>query len=473
MKEPAMRKGKSIIGKDVLSLEDGSKLQNVTDLIVDPAGQRLVALVVDEGGLMSSARVVPIDAVSAFGKDAVVIQGEGAIVSTSEDEALRAFVDQDEKILGKKVFTTGGDEQGSIADIYFDETTGAVLGYELSNGLLGNAATGPSYLATEDITTIGTDVIYVRPEVAHVLEQQVGGIQGAMRDAGEKLGEARTAAGEKLGEARTEVAAKAGSAKSAAGSATDSATDSSSDALIGKRTGSDVEADSGAVIVPRGRRVRAEDVEAARAAGKLPQLTSSVSMAAAQEAAAKTGDALGNAGDSAASLWDTFTAKLGEMTDATGRRVDEEQTKRRLSEIADAIGRPVTKVILDRDDNVILNLGDIITHQAVQRAHDAGGLDSLLGSVYKAEVQFSKEEMRAPGDVEAEATVDKATGGATVVEELEGKVESAERERQQEQERKKAESEAQREQRKGERESRRRDREQESQRRDEVGAATE
>ena len=46
---------------------------------------------------------------------------------------------------------------------------------------------------------------------------------------------------------------------------------------------------------------------------------------------------------------------------------------RRGPEISDAIGRPVTKVILDRDDNVVLNMGDIVTHQAIQRAHEAGG----------------------------------------------------------------------------------------------------
>jgi len=30
----------------------------------------------------------------------------------------------------------------------------------------------------------------------------------------------------------------------------------------------------------------------------------------------------------------------------------------------------------------VLNLGDIITHEAVQRAYDANALDSLLGAVY-------------------------------------------------------------------------------------------
>ena len=68
-----MRKGKSIIGKDILTLEDGTKLHKVNGVIVDPGGQRLVALVVDEGGLMSSTKIVPIEEISSFGRDAVVI----------------------------------------------------------------------------------------------------------------------------------------------------------------------------------------------------------------------------------------------------------------------------------------------------------------------------------------------------------------------------------------------------------------
>jgi uncharacterized protein YrrD len=446
-----MRKGKSIIGKDILALEDGTRLEKVNGVIVDAGGQRLVALIVDEGSLMSSTKVVPIEEISSFGRDAVVVGGQRSIVTTAEAPGLKEIVEQREKLLGKKVFTVTGDDQGTIADIYFDEPTGKVLGYEVSGGWLGDAAKGTSYLPSEDITAIGADVIYVQPEVADTLEQQVGGVQGALQDAGQKLDETKNG-----------LAAKTSRARDDAGR---NGSDASAEALIGKRTGTDVETDSGAVIVPRGRRVRPEDVEAARAAGKLPALTSAVAVGTAQDAGEGAKDALGSAGDSAASLWDQFTAKLSAMTDATGKRLDEQKTKGRLADIADAIGRPVTKVILDRDDNVILNLGDIITHQAVQRAHDAGGLDSLLQSVYKANVEFAKEEMRAPAEVQAEATVEKASGGATVVEELEDKVETAERVRKQEDERKRAEAEMQREQRKGQREERKADRETEAQKR--------
>lgn len=436
-----MRKGKSIIGKDVLSLEDGVKLDSVNDVVVDALGRRVIALVVDEGGFMSSSKVVPFEEISSFGKDAVVVRATASVMSASERDDLRAMLEHDEKILGKKVFTTTGDDQGSIGDIYFDERSGDVVGYEVSGGLIGDASKGTSYLASDEIAEMGTDVIYVRPETAAVLDEQVGGLRGAVKDAGAKFGQAKQTTGQKAGES---------------GAAAQQSTETE---LIGRKTGSDVESDDGSVIVPKGRRVRTEDVEAAKGSGKLQALTASVAMGGAQDAGAGAKDALGAAGDSAGNLWDQFTAKIGEMTDATGKRMDEGQTKKRLGEIADAIGRPVTKVILDREDKVILNLGDIITHGAIQRAHDSGGLNSLLESAYKGTVEFTKEEMRAPAEVEAEAEAEKSSGGAAIVDELETKVEDAEKEREAEKERKKVEDDAGRERRKAERESRGQERE--------------
>ncbi len=418
-----MHKGKAVIGKEILTLDDGVKLEKVHDLVVDPEGTQVVALVVTEGGFMSSSRVVPFDQIESFGKDAVVVRSVGSIVSATADPALHALVDREEKILGKHVFTTTGDEQGSVADIYFDEATGAVVGYEVSGGLIGDAAKGTSYLATDEIESMGNDVVYVRPETATALDAQVGGVQGAIKGAGDKLGSAKDTATSRAAEARPE------------------------DKLVGRRTGSDVESDTGSVIVPKGRRIRAEDVEAAKSAGKLEALTASVTLGTAQDAGSTAKDTVGN-------LWDQFTAKIAEMTDSTGQRVDEEQTKKRLSDIADAVGRPVGKVILDREDNVVLNMGDIITHQAVQRAHESGGLDSLLASVYKGEVVFTKDEMRAPAEVEAAATVEKSSGGATVVDELESKVETAAREREADKERKRRESDADRDRRGSERQAR-------------------
>ena len=84
------------------------------------------------------------------------------------------------------------------------------------------------------------------------------------------------------------------------------------------------------------------------------------------------------------------------MTGYTSRTDSEAEGR----QIKYALGRPVTRVILDEDDNVILNVGEIITHKAIERARAAGALDMLLESVYDREPDIRNEEMRAsePGD---------------------------------------------------------------------------
>ncbi|MBN4003932.1 hypothetical protein [Nostoc sp. LPT] len=67
----------------------------------------------------------------------------------------------------------------------------------------------------------------------------------------------------------------------------------------------------------------------------------------------------------------------------------------RKQRIEVALGRPVTRVILDPEDNVILNVGELITHCAVRQAEESGVLNILLSSVYIKEPEISGQELRA------------------------------------------------------------------------------
>ncbi len=46
------------------------------------------------------------------------------------------------------------------------------------------------------------------------------------------------------------------------------------------------------------------------------------------------------------------------------------------------LGRPIKRKIIDKEHHVILNVGDLITAEAVILAKQADTLDSLLDSVY-------------------------------------------------------------------------------------------
>jgi uncharacterized protein YrrD len=440
-----MRKGKNVIGQAVFSRSEGRRLHTVKDVVLGETNASIVALLVDEGGLLSSSQVIPIEEVESFGRDSVVISSTEAVTSASADPEVKAIVNRNDKLLGKRVLTSTGDVMGSISDMYFEEGTGRIAGFEVSGGVLGDLARGTSYLATEEIELVGPDVIFVRPEVGENLEGQVGGVQGALQDAGTKLKEG--AARAKEGAARAGEQAKAGIAER-----------EPERALIGRRSGMDVTDENGSIIVANGQRIRAEHVERARATGNVDLLSRAAAAGQATETRERMGAGLEQAGDSVGAMWDRFTSRLSQMRDEQGKQADEAQTRLRLNQIADAIGRPVGKVILDRGDNVILDFGDIITHQAVQRAYDSGMLDTLLASVYRAEFGLPLDSLRA--DQPASARVEQATGGAQIVDELEQKVQQTEQERAERQERERQEAEAAQAQREREREERARARQQ-------------
>ncbi len=115
-------------------------------------------------------------------------------------------------------------------------------------------------------------------------------------------------------------------------------------------------------------------------------------------AAATAGDSLKesaqNVKEGASGLWEKIKTRVGETQETAAQEAEEQRIKY-------AVGRPTTRVILDKQDNVILNVGELITHKAVEDARQAGVLDMLLSSVYDREPELSQAELRAPEPGEA------------------------------------------------------------------------
>jgi len=65
----------------------------------------------------------------------------------------------------------------------------------------------------------------------------------------------------------------------------------------------------------------------------------------------------------------------------SGRRRTERDSDRESDRIRRALGRPVTRVILDAEDRVILEVGATITNESIRASRAAGALDMLLDSV--------------------------------------------------------------------------------------------
>jgi hypothetical protein len=103
--------------------------------------------------------------------------------------------------------------------------------------------------------------------------------------------------------------------------------------------------------------------------------------------------------ENANSFWNDLKTEFRYLKSKTRRAIH-------ASRIEQALGRPVTRVILDPQDNVILNMGELITHKAIWQAEEAGVLNILLNSVYvvrRPEILTSELRAAEPGMAALEA----------------------------------------------------------------------
>lgn len=170
-----MLKGQSIIGKKVLSRMDGQRIDSVRDIVISKDHTRVVALILDEGGIFSSGMAVAMENVVSFGNDAVVITDSKAVIRVDHFPAVKEIMDDRDSLVGKKVFTESGNQMGQIDDVYFDESTGSITSLEVVGKIVPTVKNGAAQLIRDDIVSIGPDAVMINMAGAGKLEAQVGG----------------------------------------------------------------------------------------------------------------------------------------------------------------------------------------------------------------------------------------------------------------------------------------------------------
>ncbi len=176
------------------------------------------------------------------------------------------------------------------------------------------------------------------------------------------------------------------------------------ESALGKRSQRAVYTPAGYIIAAQGQIITTQAIERAKVAHQEAALLDAVGLsptAAAQSQAgvlatttsdrlqANTALASDQIQSGAANMWERVKETANELQGRSTQAIEEKRVK-------GALGRPTTRVILDRDDEVILNVGELIGHKAIEGARDAGMLDVLLDSVYTETPQLSLQELKAP-----------------------------------------------------------------------------
>ncbi len=485
-----MRKGSDIIGLNVVAFDTGEQFEKVIDLIFDRQANNLLALLTDESGWFSSANIIPFRDVKTIGPDAIIVSTKDVEIDAGQMPEIEEILQEENKLRRVKLMTTDGRDLGQINDLYVDEQSGKVEGYEVSGGIFADAYSGRSFVPAYQTLTIGDDVAFVPPEVADMMEEQVGGIKAAAATAGSSISSAATTATTAVSDATRNATAAVSNRlvdpaeqrtfavgktaqndvrtpdnllivsegqtitqqavasaeehnlldalyRAAGGSLTSNLRETVSstvsnaretvtssvgsvaaartvDQARGRRVQRAVRNADGLIIAAAGQIVTEAVIERARTYNRESELMDAVGLTAGEAARSSVSGTATSATDTlrtgatqvsatASGLLDRAREKISELRDSAAQEAEERR-------INNALGRPTNRAILDRQDNVILNVGELITHRAVDEARASGVLEVLLSSVYDKEPELTTDDLRAPTEGDASLEHQQKTG---------------------------------------------------------------
>ncbi|SHF39291.1 Uncharacterized protein YrrD, contains PRC-barrel domain [Desulforamulus putei DSM 12395] len=176
-----MRKSKKFIGMPVISLAEGQQMGTVKGLVVDPHQQKVAALIIEQKGWFSEQKFAPYGKVRSVGTDAITID-QSAVVEkgASLPDILKLYKDK-VTVIGCKVIAENGSHLGEVDEYFVEETTGSIVGLEISGNLLNSIMKGKSFLDISFVRTIGKELVVASNEAMDNIVKIDGGLSETVK----------------------------------------------------------------------------------------------------------------------------------------------------------------------------------------------------------------------------------------------------------------------------------------------------
>lgn len=130
-----MRLSKDLVGKSIVSLDEGRIVGQVKDVYFSADLSKMVGIFLGKEGLIRrKSLLIPIDQVTVFGIDAVLIKTASALTDSKMLTEAEEWIRLDD-LDGRDVDTPGGTRVGTVGDIVLDEE-GRVNAFYLSRVLV-------------------------------------------------------------------------------------------------------------------------------------------------------------------------------------------------------------------------------------------------------------------------------------------------------------------------------------------------
>jgi uncharacterized protein YrrD len=129
-----VKKLRALLGLPVLELETGEQIGEVQEVLVDVAGAVVCKMEIISTLLFAGKKQLSFADAHGFGRDAVMISSRTLLQDEPEEVVNNCYRLAD--LCDKAIFTENGLQLGIVADLIYNEHTGEITAYELSDGFI-------------------------------------------------------------------------------------------------------------------------------------------------------------------------------------------------------------------------------------------------------------------------------------------------------------------------------------------------
>jgi len=183
-----MRKSKRLVSTPVISLEEGRQIGAVKGLVIDPAGKRVAALVIEQKGWFKEQRFIPYHKVHSVGGDAITIEKTSGVERASGLPEIVKLSKEKVGLIGARIVAENGTALGYVDEYYIDLATGTIAGLEFSGNLVNSVLKGRTFLDIAHVRTLGKEVVIIANDGLDNIFKLEGGLQESVKNVRESTG---------------------------------------------------------------------------------------------------------------------------------------------------------------------------------------------------------------------------------------------------------------------------------------------
>lgn len=182
-----MKLSKELEAKPIISIAEGEEIGEFRGFVVDPVAKSIVAILVEDDERPDEGKkVISFSLIHSIGQAAITTENASSVVGISSMPELVELVKRKIKIINSKVITRAGRFIGYVKEYSIDDRTGEIIGLELKSDA-NIPSPDNNVIPSENIVTIGKDIIIVDDDVENVLrgDHSLAGV-GVVRPAAPK-----------------------------------------------------------------------------------------------------------------------------------------------------------------------------------------------------------------------------------------------------------------------------------------------